>query len=96
MTQFTHSRAWQHAVSSWLWLHAGNASSAKEVQSFVLDAFTNDVERLTEDILPIFMSSSPDRPKVRRALCRCRHRYHLADVGVTRDVTHVHMYEIAD
>ena len=31
----------------------------------MLDAFTNDVERLTEDILPIFMSSAPDRPKVR-------------------------------
>ncbi len=50
---------------------AGNASSAKEVQSFVLDAFTNEVERLTEDILPIFMSSSPDRPKVRLDLHSC-------------------------
>ena len=43
---------------------AGNASSAKEVQAFVLDAFSNEVVRLTEDILPIFMSASPDIPKV--------------------------------
>ena len=52
-------------MSTWLDTLAGNASSAKEVQAFVLDAFTNDVVRLTEDILPVFMSTQPEVPKVR-------------------------------
>ena len=55
----THNARWPRCAV------AGNASSAKDVQSFVLDGFTNDVMRLTEDILPVFMGSSPETPKVR-------------------------------
>lgn len=61
---------------------AGNMT-AKDVQAFVLPAFTNEVPRLTDVMLPAFMRAEQDKAKASSARSAIKHATFPARYGAS-------------